>query len=163
MELSLKRESFRFKFQREVIGIRVVIYRIGIVLAKEGGALPPLVKQVKYFAGAPLGTGTQYMSWIHINDLCRMFLFAITNNKLHGAYNAVAPGPVTNKSFIKEIASIFHKPLWPINIPAFILRLILGEKSDIVLNGQRVSSEKIRMTGFEFLHVDFRKVLHELL
>lgn len=149
--------------QFEKLGLRVVILRIGLVLAKNGGVLPAIAQPVKFFAGAPLGNGKQYMSWIHINDLCRMFSFAVKNERLRGVYNAVAPGPVTNKEFTKNIASILHRPVWPLNVPALLLKLLLGEKAAIVLDGQRVSSEKIRMAGFEFKHTDLNKVLKELL
>ncbi len=149
--------------QFETLGLRVVIFRIGLVLAKNGGVLPALALPVKLFAGAPLGNGRQYMSWIHINDLCRLFNFAIDKNNIHGIYNAVSPGPVTNQIFIKKIGSAIHRPVWPFNIPSFLLKIFLGEKAAIVLNGQRVSNEKIRMAGFNFLHTDLDKCLTELL
>ncbi len=147
----------------ESLGIRVVIFRTGIVLAKDGGALPELAKPVRLFAGAPLGDGKQYLSWIHIEDLCRIYAFAISNEKLFGTFNAVSPRPGTNKDFTKEVASILNRPVWPFNIPSFLLKMILGEKAAIVLEGQRVSSEKIRLAGFEFLHSDLSKTLKELL
>lgn len=147
----------------ETLGIRVVILRIGIVLAKDGGALPHLALPVKFFAGAPLGNGRQYLSWIHIMDLVRIFHFAVKNKKMHGIYNAVAPGPVTNKTITRIIASVLNRFVWPFHIPAFILKMILGEKASIILEGQRVSSEKIRRTGFVFNHTDIHKSLKELL
>ena len=148
--------------QFESLGIRVIIFRIGLVLSKDGGVLPALVLPVKFFAGAPLGNGKQYMSWIHIIDLCRLFSFAIDNRKINGTYNAVAPSPVTNKTFIKNLGGALHRPVWPFNIPAAIMKLILGEKAAIVLNGQRVSNKKIRMAGFNFQYTDFNKTLKEL-
>jgi uncharacterized protein (TIGR01777 family) len=144
------------------LGIRLVTFRIGLVLSKDDGILPVLIRPVKYFAGAPLGSGNQYMSWIHIDDLCRMFSYAIQNKNFHGVYNAVAPSPVTQKEFLQKIAAVLHRPLWPIKVPPVLLNLILGEKASIVLNGQRVSSEKIRMSGFNYLHTDLSKVLTEL-
>ena len=154
-----EKASQRFKES----GIRVVIFRIGLVLDKNRGVLPAISLPVKLFAGAPLGNGKQYMSWIHIEDLCRMFYFALGEKKMHGTYNAVAPKPVTNDSFIKLIGKIIHRPIWPFNVPSFILKLILGEKAVIVLNGQRVSSEKIRKAGFNFIHSDLEKTLTLLL
>lgn len=145
------------------LGIRVVIFRIGLVLDKNRGVLPAISLPVKLFVGAPLGTGKQYMSWIHIEDLCRMFSFAVDEKKMHGIYNAVAPKPVTNGSFIKLTGKIIRRPIWPFNVPSFILKLILGEKAVIVLHGQRVSSEKIRMAGFNFIHTDLEKTLTLLL
>lgn len=138
----------------ETLGIRVVILRIGVILDRKGGALPVMAMPVKMFAGAPLGSGKQYIPWIHMEDLCSMFSFAVKNDKLHGVFNACAPSPVPNAFFIKQIGKVLQRPVWPIAVPSFILRLILGEKADIVINGQRTSSEKIRMAGFRFKHVD---------
>ena len=156
-----KWEEAAHKF--EALGIRVVILRTGIVLAKEGGALPELTKPIRLFAGAPLGDGKQYLSWIHIEDMIRLYEFAITNEKLNGVFNASSPKPATNKEFTKTIASVIHRPVWPFNVPAFVLQMLLGEKAAIVLEGQRATSEKIRMAGFEFKHVDLKKALEELL
>jgi uncharacterized protein (TIGR01777 family) len=149
--------------QFETLGIRVVIFRIGLVLDKKNGILPVISKPVKWFAGAPLGNGSQYMSWIHIDDLCRLFLFATGNKNIHGVFNAVATGPVTNKIFMQKIAKALHRPLLPVGVPAFLLKLFLGEKADMVLNGQRVTNEKIRMAGFSFQHTDLDSSLSELL
>ena len=149
--------------QFESLGLRVAIMRIGIVLAKESGALPPMMKAVKLFAGAPFGNGKQYMSWIHIDDLCRQFQFAIDNDKVRGVYNAVAPSPVENSFFMKTLGKILHRPIWPINVPAFLMKIILGEKAVIVLNGQRVTNEKIRLEGFKYKFIDVRVALEDLL
>ena len=132
------------------LGIRVVIFRIGIILAKDEGALPQMARPVKLFAGSPLGSGKQFMSWIHVTDLCRVFLKAVEEERMTGVYNAVAPNPVTHREFIKSLTKVLHRLFIPIPVPAFILRLILGEKAKIVLDGQRVSSKKIRDTGFRF-------------
>ncbi len=153
----------RSSSQFESLGIRVAIMRIGIVLAKESGALPPIMKAIKLFAGAPFGDGKQYMSWIHIDDLCRQFQFAIENTKVRGVYNAVAPSPVQNAFFTKTLGKILHRPIWPINVPAFLMKIILGEKAVIVLNGQRVTNEKIRLAGFTFKFNDVRVALEDLL
>lgn len=149
--------------QFEKIGIRVVILRIGQVLGKAGGVLPVLAKPVKLLAGVPLGIGNQYMSWIHIDDLCAMFFFSITNEKIKGIYNAVAPEPMIHKDFLKAVARKLHRPLWPVRVPGFLLRLILGEKATIVLEGQRVSCKKIRDAGFQFKHVQLNQALQDLL
>lgn len=147
----------------EALGIRVVIFRIGVILERKGGALPVMAMPVKLFVGAPLGSGKQYIPWIHMDDLCSMFSFAVRNEKLHGVFNACAPGPVPNAFFIQQIGKILHRPIWPIAVPSFVLRLILGEKADIVLNGQRTSSEKIRMAGFRFKHTDVQVAMEGLL
>jgi uncharacterized protein (TIGR01777 family) len=132
------------------IGIRVVIIRIGIILSKDGGALPQMSRPIKIVGGSPLGSGKQFMSWIHIDDLGRIFLKAIEDEQMHGIYNAVAPDPVTNKEFIKLLTRTLHRPFFPMHVPSVMLKLILGEKAKMVLNGQRVSSVKIQGTGFEF-------------
>ncbi len=106
--------------QIEKLKIRVVRLRIGIVLAMEGGALPKLIQPIKWGVGAPLGSGNQYYSWIHIHDLCRIFLEAIENERMRGAYNAVAPNPLKNKDFTKTIASKLNRPLILPNIPSFV-------------------------------------------
>ncbi|MBL0256757.1 MAG: TIGR01777 family protein [Bacteroidetes bacterium] len=147
----------------EKLGIRVVILRIGFVLAKDGGALPVLKKQVGLFAGSAFGTGEQIISWIHIDDVCQLILQSIRDDKMNGVYNAVASFPVTNKEFIRSIAHTMHRPFWPIPVPAFMLRLILGEKADIVLFGQNVSNKKVLNTGYKFLHSDLKESLQTLM
>lgn len=123
--------------------------RIGIVLSSEGGALPEIMRPVKYFVGAPLGSGKQLMSWIDIDDLCEIFAFVIDQN-LAGTFNAVAPNPVNNAEFTRQLATIMKKPLLLPPVPAFVMRLLLGEMSQIVLGGNRVSSQFIQQKGFKF-------------
>jgi uncharacterized protein (TIGR01777 family) len=147
----------------EELGIRVVIFRIGFILANDGGALPVMAKPVRFYIGSPLGSGEQYISWIHIDDLCRMFLLAIDDKKIHGVYNAVTQNPIQNSSFVKLIGKTLQRPVWPLNVPSFLLKMILGEKAALVLESQRVSSEKIRMTGFVFKHVDAEEALKSIL
>jgi uncharacterized protein (TIGR01777 family) len=130
--------------------IRTIIFRIGIVLSTLGGALPQMAKPIKLMAGAPLGSGQQYMSWIHLDDLCRLFIAAIEDSQFHGVYNAVAPHPVTNETFTRTLAGILHKPLTGLKVPAFGLKLLLGEMSEMVLGGSRVSANKVLQTGFTF-------------
>lgn len=130
--------------------IRTCIFRIGIVLSNKGGALPQMAKPVKLMAGAPLGSGKQYISWIHIDDLCHLFIQAIEDTRYKGVYNAVAPNPVTNEEFTKALAEVMHKPLTGLKVPAFGLKMMLGEMSEVVLEGQRVSCDKILKMGFTF-------------
>lgn len=134
---------------------RLVNFRIGIVLAKEGGALQEIAKPIRYFVGAPLGDGQQVLSWIHINDLCDMFLYAIENKDMEGAYNAVSPNPISNRQITKAIAKELKRPLLLPFVPAFILKLLLGEMASIVLGGSVVSSKKIEGAGFTF---SFKKI-----
>ncbi len=137
-------------WQFKNLDLRTVILRLGIVLSKEGGALPQMAKPIKMMAGAPLGSGKQFMSWIHIDDACRLFIRAIEDTQMEGVYNAVAPHPVTNKEFTKELAEAMHKPLVLPKVPEFALNLVLGKKSEVILASQRVSANKVLQTGFTF-------------
>ncbi|MDU0371933.1 TIGR01777 family oxidoreductase [Hymenobacter endophyticus] len=140
-------------------GVRTAIFRIGIVLSPEGGALVPLARTVKLMAGAPLGSGKQYMSWIHLDDLCRLFIQALEDARWVGTYNAVAPNPVTNQEFTRTLADVLHRPLVLPKVPEFGLKLMMGEMSEIVLASQRVSAEKTLQQGFTFEHPQLRGAL----
>lgn len=144
-------------------GIRVVKIRTGIVLSKRGGALEEIMRPVKYYVGAPLGTGDQQMSWIHIDDLCRIYALAISTPSLTGVYNGVAPAPVSNRDLTRAIAKALGRPLILPPIPKFALRMLLGEMADLVLNGTKVSAHKILGTGFEFSFPTIDSALHDLL
>ena len=139
----------------EELDVRTVKCRIGIVLSPDGGALPPIARTVRWGVGAPLGSGEQYLSWIHIDDLCRLFIHALENEDMTGTYNAVGPQPVTNEALTRAVAQVMHRPLWMPNVPGFALRLALGELASAVLGGNRVSSQKIEDAGF---HYKFDKV-----
>lgn len=158
-EVSEKWEVAAKKFEN--LSIRVAIVRIGIVLAAEGGALPQITRTVKYNIGAPLGSGNQWQSWIHIHDLARVFLFLITNGA-KGVYNAVAPNPVTNEDLTKEVAYALDKKLWLPKVPGFALKLIMGEMSSVVLGSQLVSSKKIEDEGFNFLFINLRQAIKDI-
>lgn len=134
----------------KTLNIRTVKIRTGIVLSKEGGALKEIAKPVQFGFGAPLGTGQQHMSWVHIDDLCRMFLFAITNKQMTGPYNGVSPTWTTNETLTKVVAKILKRPLWLPNVPGFALKLVLGEMADLVLQGSKISSAKIEDAGFDY-------------
>lgn len=137
-------------WQMHELHLRTVIMRLGIVLSTKGGALPQMARPVKMMAGAPLGSGKQYMSWIHLDDTCRLFIRAIEDTQFEGVYNAVAPHPVTNKEFMTELAEAMKKPLVLPKVPAFAINLMMGEMSEVVLTGQRVSANKVLQTGFTF-------------
>lgn len=145
------------------LGIRVVILRTGLVLSRKGGVLPRLVTPVNFGVGAPVGSGDQYISWIHLEDLCRLYLFAIENEKMQGIYNAVSPHPETNEDFMREIAKTLHKPFFMPNIPSFGLRILFGEMASTILGGNRASSKKIEGMGFEFLYPRLGPALGDLL
>ncbi|MFD2786593.1 TIGR01777 family oxidoreductase [Hymenobacter rubripertinctus] len=140
-------------------GIRTAIMRIGIVLSPEGGALVPLARTVKLMAGAPLGSGKQFMSWIHLDDLCRLFIHALEDDQWNGLYNAVAPNPVTNKEFTETLAEVLHRPLVLPKVPEFGLKLMMGEMSEIVLASQRVSAAKVLGKGFQFEYPKLKPAL----
>ena len=143
--------------------IRTVKIRTGIVLTKDGGALSKMVTPVKLFMGSAIGTGRQYLPWIHINDLCGIYLKAIEDIKMQGAYNAVAPEHITNNIFIKTIALLLKKPLWLPNIPAFIMKMIFGEMSELLLTGSCVSSAKIKKAGYNFEFTKLNSALVDLI
>lgn len=145
------------------LGIRVVKIRIGIVLSNKGGALKEMARPIKLGFGAALGTGRQMMSWIHIDDLCGMFIKAIEDSSLSGAYNGVSPNPVTNVELTKALSRVLEKPLWLPNVPPFALKLLVGEMADIVLNGCNVSAKKIQKTGFQFKFPLLENALNHLL
>ncbi len=145
------------------LNIRVAKLRVGVVLTMEGGALKEIAKPVKLYAGAPLGSGNQYISWIHIDDLCRVFVNAAESPSFRGAYNAVAPHPVTNRELTKAIAHTLGKPLILPAVPAFALKLVFGEMADLVLKGSKVSSKKLEETGFDFKYPSVDKALASLL
>ncbi len=145
------------------LNIRVVKIRIGIVLDTNHGALKELIKPIKYFAGAPLGTGDQYVSWIHLDDLIAIFIKAVQDETMQGAYNGVAPNPVTNRELTKAIATQLRKPLFLPAVPEFILKVMLGEMANLVLKGNKVSSEKIEQTGLKFQYEKIEKALANLL
>lgn len=147
----------------EEAGLRTVKIRIGIVLAKEGGALPKLAAPVKWFVGSPLGSGKQWMPWIHIDDLCALFLKALEDESMSGPYNAVGTHPVTNKEFVKTIGNVLHRPVFFPPVPKFALKIFLGEMANIVTEGSRVSNDKIVKTGFVFKYNSLEVALSNLL
>jgi uncharacterized protein (TIGR01777 family) len=144
-------------------GKRLVKLRIGIVLSNNGGALPEFKMPVKFGIAGVLGSGKQVISWIHINDLCQMFLFAIDNESMQGVYNAVAPTPVRNKDLTILLAEKMKGRFFiHAHVPVFALRLMLGEMSVEVLKSTTVSAEKIRIEGFAFTYPTIERALENL-
>lgn len=150
------------QFKEKNIAERVVKLRTAVVLTENEGALPKMSTPIKLGIGSPIGTGKQYMPWIHIDDICRMYEYALKNESVEGAYNAVAPEHATNQSFTKKIAEVLKKPLIMPNVPVFVLKLLFGELSVAVLEGSRASSEKIEKAGFEFKFPNLEKALKDL-
>lgn len=141
---------------------RLVKARIGVVLAMEGGALPQMLTPFKFFAGGAIGSGKQWLSWIHIEDICRLFLFCIENNEASGVFNFVAPNPVTMNDFAKELGRVISRPSF-FKVPEFVLRIILGESADIVLASQRIYPTASEHSGFIFKHYELNSALKNLL
>lgn len=146
------------------LGIRTVKMRIGVVLMADGGALPKLVQPIRLGAGAPIGSGQQYISWIHLDDLCRLFIEALSDESWKGVYNAVAPNPVTNETLTRSIADVLHRPLLLPNIPNFAIKLLYGEMAIVVTGGNYVLNKRIvDETTFQYQYADLRKTLVNLL
>lgn len=143
----------------ESLHLRTVMLRIGIVLDADGGALAEMLKPP---VAAPLGSGDQWMSWIHIDDLARMFVYALEKTTLQGVYNAVGPNPSTNQQVTKEAADAKGKTYLGIGVPGFVLKLVLGEMAAMVLGGNRVSCQKIQKAGFKFEYFELSEALKDI-
>ena len=148
--------------QFEKLEIIVSKIRIGIVLAKNGGALQEMAKPIQYGVGAAFGSGEQYQSWIHIHDLVAVF-YHVIENELPGIYNGVSPYPVSNAELTKAIAKTLEKPLFLPNIPQFVMKLILGEMHQILFSSQHVSCRKLLDENFQFKFASLDKALNDLL
>lgn len=146
----------------EELGLRILKYRTGVVLTKAGGALPQLAVPVKFGVGSPLGTGRQWVPWIHHQDVVNMYLHALNNEALTGVYNMVAPHAVTNAGLAKSVAKHMHRPFWAPNVPAFMLKLLMGEMATVVLGSTKVSAQKIEGTDFKFMYPDIDSALTEI-
>jgi uncharacterized protein (TIGR01777 family) len=149
--------------QIATLGIRLAKVRIGLVMGAAGGIFPVISKPIRYYVGANLGSGKQWQSWIHINDLIRIFNELLINSSLSGVFNGVAPEPIRAGEMNKQIAKALHRPFFLPAIPGFLLRLVLGEMACLVLGGSRVSSAKIEKdASFSFTFVRFEEALKEL-
>ncbi len=146
----------------KTLGCKVAKIRIGLVMAKDGGALPEIVKPIKFGAGAAFGSGKQWQSWIHVEDLAGIFVYAL-QYQLEGIYNGVAPNAVSNQELTKLAANILQRPLILPNIPKFVMKLALGEMHILLFESQRVSSQKIENKGFHFKYANLRPALEDLL
>ena len=154
----------RSEEQVAALGIRTVKLRTGVALTMTGGALPKLAQPVKLGAGAPIGSGQQYISWIHLDDLCRMYVQALTDTTWQGVYNAVAPSPVTNETLTRAIADVLHRPMILPNIPTFVIKLMYGEMAVVVTGGNYVLNKRIaEETNFTYQFTDVRTALENLL
>jgi uncharacterized protein len=144
------------------LGARLVRVRIGLVLGNDGGALPQLLRPLYFGLGAVLGSGAQWVSWIHIEDLVRLFEFALDTPRASGALNAVSPEPVPHRQFHEALALQLRRPLW-LRVPALLLRAALGEMAQLLVDGQRVVPTRATMLGFKFRHPCIQDALKDLL
>ncbi|HTD40133.1 MAG TPA: TIGR01777 family oxidoreductase [Mucilaginibacter sp.] len=146
----------------KALGLRILKFRTGVVLDKNEGALPQMAKPIRLGFGAPLGSGKQWIPWIHWQDVVDIYLFGIENINLSGVYNMVAPNPVTNKQFTKALAKQLYRPVWPVKVPSFVFKLLLGEMSTIVLSSTRVLAQKIEKDGFVFKYPELTAALKDI-
>ena len=155
-----EKEILKFKS----LGLRTTTFRIGLVLSKDGGVLKRLYPIFKFFLGVPIGSGKQMISWIHESDMIGLINMAIESNKLEGIYNAVAPEIITNTEFTKSLLKTLNRFSYPsiIKAPSFIVRILFGEQSDLVLNGLNISSEKIMQSNYKFKFTKLSSALNAI-
>jgi uncharacterized protein (TIGR01777 family) len=144
------------------LGPRLAVMRTGVVLSKKGGVLAPFILQNRLFAGGPLGSGRQWISWIHIHDLARAFVFFLERQDVQGVFNVTAPQPLTNVNFGRTVSQVMHRPFWA-PVPSFALKLVLGEMSELVLEGQRVLPRRLLEMGFQFQFDTLQKAVEDLI
>ena len=144
------------------VATRCVTLRIGVVLSRGGGALGKLEPLFRWGMGSAVGPGTQWQSWIHVRDLARLVLHAVQTEDMQGVYNAVAPNPVTNRTLARELARAMRRPCWLPAPPAGVLRLLLGDMARITLDSQRIRSNRLAHTGFNFEFSEIRTALADL-
>lgn len=150
-------------FKEQKLAERVVKIRTAVVLSEKEGALKKMLPTINLGIGSPLGSGKQYMPWIHVKDICSIYEFALKNSQVEGAYNATSPQHTTNENLTKKIAEVVKKPLFMPNVPSFVLKLLFGELADALLEGSRASSKKIQEAGFQFNFPDLKVALEDLL
>jgi len=147
--------------EAERLGVRVVTPRLGVVLARDGGALTKLTTPFRFFVGGYVGSGRQWFPWVHIDDVANAFIFLLKNSDLKGAVNLAAPQHVTMKEFTKILGQVLHRPSWT-TVPSFALRLALGEMAEMLLTGQRVVPRRLQQAGFAFEYETLRSALINL-
>lgn len=143
-------------------GVRLVIVRIGIVLGPKGGALARMLPPFEFFGGGPIGTGRQWIPWIHRDDLVSLIVRALTDTTIAGVYNATAPQPERMKDFCQILGTVINRPSW-LPVPGLALELLLGEAAQVVLKGQNVQPEQTQTAGFEFAYPSLKSALEEIL
>ncbi|MEH7111330.1 TIGR01777 family oxidoreductase [Neobacillus niacini] len=148
--------------QVDIHSMRSVFMRFGVVLGKEGGALPLMALPYKLFVGGKVGSGVQWVSWVHVNDVVRAIVFALENHQLSGPVNVTSPAPVRMNDFGKTIGAVLHRPHW-FPVPSFVMKTVLGQKSALVLEGQHVFPQVLMEEGFELKFPTLKSALEDLL
>jgi uncharacterized protein (TIGR01777 family) len=148
--------------EAETLGVRTLIFRFGLVLGADGGMMKQLLLPFRLGLGGPVGDGSQHFSWVHIDDLVNIYLYALEHPEMAGVYHICAPQPVTNLEFTQALGAALHRPtLFP--VPPLILRLAFGEGADVMTSGQRVVSERLPETGFQFRYQDIDCAVQDIL
>jgi uncharacterized protein (TIGR01777 family) len=148
--------------EAEKFGVRVVLLRFGIILAKQGGALPQMMMPIKYGLGGKLGSGRQWTSWIALEDVVAIMRVALRSVTWKGPVNLVAPGAVRNSDFTKVLAKVMHRPAI-FAVPAFVLRIAMGEMAETLLGGVRVQPQVLEQHSYQFLHANVEEALNAIL
>ncbi|MDP1677310.1 MAG: TIGR01777 family oxidoreductase [Bacteroidota bacterium] len=148
--------------EAEQYDVRVVTPRIGLVLEKSGGVIGKMLLPFKLFVGGPIGSGQQFLPWIHMDDVVRGILYPIENKNFHGVYNLVSPNPITMNEFSKSFGNVLHRPSW-IHVPNVALQILYGEGSKVILSGQRAVPEKLLTAGYRFSFSDLKIALKNIL
>jgi len=143
-------------------GVRVCLLRTGVVLGRSGGALAQFALPIRLYAGTVLGSGRQWISWIHTDDMLGLILLALEDTALSGPLNCTAPAPATHLEFMQTLARLLHRPLW-FRVPAFMLRLLLGEMAQLLVDGQKVLPTKALQQGYRFRFAALEQALQDLL
>ena len=159
-QLSVAWENSADEFQS--VADRIVWLRTAVVLSNKGGSFPLLKKLTDFNFGSAIGSGKQWMNWIHLEDLVNMYILSVENSAISGKYNAVADEIPTNKEFMQKLAKSSNKFFLPINAPAFAVKLVMGEMSEIILEGTRASNLKIKNAGFEFKYKTLNQAFEDL-
>jgi uncharacterized protein (TIGR01777 family) len=160
---SLAVEWEALAMKAETYGARVVPLRFGIVLGKEGGALKQMIPLFKWYLGSPLGSGKQWFSWIHMNDLADIYLYLLDEQDISGPINCMAPNPVQNRGLTKAIGEVLGRPTFMPAVPAFAMKMIMGEFGSMLVKGQKALPKRLLDKGFRFRFPEIRGALQDLL
>lgn len=160
-EVCRKWESVSDGFKE--LGIRTVNLRTGVVLARQSDAIEKMKISIQLGLGAGFGSGKQNFPWIHIEDVCGIYCKALEDSKMQGAYNAVGPEFITNKEFVQQFSKTLKKPYWLPNVPAFMLKFVWGKRAVLLLEGSRISTDKIKKAGYSFSYPRLKDALHDIL